>query len=324
MAPFSSLPIYWRVCLINAAVFLLGTVILLASPATVSDVSVGELGVLALGLGVIMVANALLLRSSLVPVDRLVAQMQRVELERLGQRLPETRDGSVHQLVASFNTMTSRLELERARTNARALAAQEAERHRIARELHDEIGQGLTVVLLGLERAARTAPPDLEPELRMLQETARASLHEVREVARRLRPGVLEDLGLVNALAALASDFSRHTGGAVRRSFVTDLPPLSAEQELVLYRVAQEALTNAARHAGARNVRLALTTDADSVELVVADDGRGLARAPEGTGLRGMRERTLLVGGRLSVRSPGAEGGTEVRLRVPLRTEVPA
>ena len=323
VAPFSSLPVYWRVCLINAAVFLLATVILVVSPATVNpDMSVGQLGVLALGLGAIMVANALLLRSSLVPLDRLVRQMQRMDLQALGQRLPETQDGSLQPLVTSFNAMSSRLELERARSNAQALAAQEVERHRIARELHDEIGQGLTVVLLGLQRAVAAAPPDLAEELRTLQETARTSLHEVREVARRLRPGVLQDLGLVSALSALATDFTNHSGGVVERSFDAQLPPLTEEQELVLYRVAQEALTNAARHAGASTVWLQLAGDRHGVELVVADDGRGLRSAPESSGRRGMRERALLVGGLLTVRSPGSAGGTEVRLRVPVRTPV--
>ena len=324
VAPFSSLPVYWRVCLINAAVFLLAAAILVLSPATVGrDMSLGQLGALALGLGAIMVANGLLLRSSLVPLDRLVAQMQRMDLQALGQRLPETQDGSLQPLVTSFNAMSSRLELERARSNAQALAAQEAERHRIARELHDEIGQGLTVVLLGLQRAVSAAPPELAEELRTLQEAARTSLHEVREVARRLRPGVLQDLGLVSALSALASDFSNHTGGTVERRFDAHLPPLSEEQELVVYRVAQEALTNAARHAGARTVTLRLAAERDAVELVVSDDGRGLGAAPEGAGRRGMRERALLVGGRLSVRSRGG-GGTEVRLRVPVRAAVDA
>ena len=323
MASFSSLPVYWRVCLINAALFLLATVILVVSPTSVGpDMSLGELGVLALGLGAIMVANALLLRSSLVPLDRLVAQMQWMDLQGLGAKLPDTQDGSLQPLVTSFNAMSSRLQLERARSNAVALAAQEAERHRIARELHDEIGQGLTAVLLGLQRAAAGAPPELATELRAVQETARASLQEVREVARRLRPGLLQDLGLVSALSALATDLTTSTGAVVDRRFDARLPPLGEEQELVLYRVAQEALTNAARHAGARSVRLQLNADEDGVELLVADDGRGLAGAPEGSGLRGMRERALLVGGRLADRYPGARGGTEVRLRVPVRTGV--
>lgn len=322
MDSFSSLPLYWRVCLINAVVFLVATIILVVSPATVSsDVAVSELGVLTVGLVLIMVLNALLLRRSLAPVDRLIALMQRVDSERPGQRLPETGDGSVRHLVESFNAMMSRLELERARSNARALAAQEAERHRIAQELHDEIGQGLTVVLLGLKRVVDAAPTDLAEELHVVQETARASLDEVREVARRLRPGVLEDLGLISALTALATDFSTHTGGFVRRDIATGLPVLSGDLELVIYRVAQEALTNAARHAEADTVDLSLSEQAGTIELRVADNGRGLGGRQEGAGMRGMRERALLVGGQLTIGSPIGGGGTEVRLVIPLPAE---
>lgn len=319
MPTFSSLPLYWRVCLINTAVFLVHTIVLVVSPATVStDVTASELGVLTVGLVLIMVLNALLLRSSLAPVDQLISQMQRMNLERLGERSPETRDGSVRQLVHSFNAMVSRLELEQARSNARALAAQEAERHRIAQELHDEIGQGLTVMLLGLKRAVDQAPDHLGQELQELQETARASLEEVRQVARRLRPGVLQDLGLVSALTALAADFSTHTGPPVHRHIQTPLPQLTAEQELVLYRVAQEALTNTARHANATAVDLALTSHNDTVELRVTDDGHGLHPDQEGAGIRGMKERALLVDGHLTIHTTPRTPGTEVRLRIPV------
>lgn len=317
MESWSSLPLYWRVCLINAAVFLVGVIMLVVTPATVSsDVSLPEMGVLAAGLVLILALNGALLRTSLEPVDQLISLMQRVQLERPGERLVETSDGSVRQLVVSFNAMLARLELERARSNARALTAQEEERHRIAQELHDQIGQGLTVVLLGLSRAADTASPDLARELRVLQETARSSLDEVREVARRLRPGVLEDLGLFSALAALATEFTQATGGTVQRQITPQLPPLTAEAELVIYRIAQESLTNVARHAGASTATLSLTTADGAVELRVLDDGRGLGGEPEGAGVRGMRERALLVGGELTI-GPGADGGTEVRLLVP-------
>jgi two-component system sensor histidine kinase UhpB len=323
---FSSLPLYWRVCSINALVFLVGTIILVVSPATVSpQVSTSELGVLAVGLVLIMGLNALLLHSSLAPVDRLISLMQRVNSERSGQRLPEAGDGSVRQLVESFNAMMSRLELERAQSNAEALAVQEAERHRIAQELHDEIGQGLTVVLLGLKRVVDSAPAGLAEELQLVQETARASLDEVREVARRLRPGVLEDLGLVSALTALAAEFSAHGGSSVRRDIGSTFTVLSEETELVVYRVAQEALTNAARHAHADLVQLSLHERSDGVELRVIDNGRGLQGSREGAGIRGMRERALLVGGDLTITTPN-QRGTEVRLHIsnaaqPLRQE---
>jgi two-component system sensor histidine kinase UhpB len=218
--------------------------------------------------------------------------------------------------------MLARLEAERSASNARALAAQESERQRIAQELHDEIGQTLTVVLLALKRVIDQAPPQLAEELGSIQTAVRNSMVEVRQVARRLRPGVLEDLGLLSALSALATDVTNHTGVHVRRSFAPGLPPVDHETELVVYRVAQEALTNVSRHAEARTVDLALSKQGPSLLLRVADDGKGIGRAPEGSGIHGMRERALLVEGSLEVR-PSDHGGTEVRLLVPIRDRTP-
>ncbi len=317
---FSALPLYWRVCVINALMVLVATVILVVSPATLSpEVVASELVLLALGLIVVVMVNSLLLRSSLAPLDRLIKEMEKVDLERPNVRLSPTGEGAPRRLVNSFNAMLTRLELERARSNAAALAGQEAERRRIAQELHDEIGQGLTVVLLGLKQVVDRAPADLAEELRMVQETARSSLDEVRKVARRLRPGELEDLGLISALAAVSTDFSAHTGAHVHRRFAPRLPALTAEVELVIYRVAQEALTNAARHASADTVDLSLTTQGDAVVLRVADNGCGVQGdvLDEGAGIRGMRERALLVNGQLAVGQP-AGGGTQVCLTVPL------
>lgn len=317
MKPLTGLPLYWRVCLINGVVFAAATVALALLPVTVSArVLVSEAVVLVVGLAVIVVVNSLLLRTSLAPLDRLIRLMERVDLQRPGQRLPESDSGAVAQLVRTFNEMLTRLENERGRSNAKALAAQEAERYRIARELHDEIGQRLTAVLLSLKQVADQAPAGLAEEIRLVQDTTRAGLDEVREVARRLRPGVLEDLGLHNALAALATDFSTH-GVQVRRTFSPGLPDLGPDTELVVYRVAQEALTNIARHAGADRVELSLTRQGDAVLLRVTDNGRGARGAEEGAGIRGMRERALLIGGEFRIRArPG--GGIEVRLQVPV------
>jgi two-component system sensor histidine kinase UhpB len=312
------LPLYWRVVLINGLVFVVGTAALAFSPATVSArVLASEAVVLAVGLTVILSLNALLLSRSLRPLDRLAALMDTVDLQQPGQRLPETGHGPVATLVERFNAMLERLETERSQSTARALQAQEAERQRIAQELHDEVGQGLTAVLLGLKRVADRVPDELADEVRLVQDTARTTLEEVRQVARRLRPGVLDDLGLVSALAALATDTSAHAGLHVQRGLAPGLPQLSPEKELVVYRVAQEALTNVVRHARAETVQLSLTRQGDAVALLVADDGRGTGGRPEGSGIRGMRERALMVDGQLSVR-PRPEGGTEVRLVVPV------
>jgi two-component system sensor histidine kinase UhpB len=319
MRPGLTLPVYWRVVLINAVVFVAGTVALALSPATVSARVLGsEAVVLAGGLTVILVTNALLLRRSLAPLDRLASKMATVESPAPGQRLPEEGTGVVAELIASFNAMLGRLEAERSSSNAKALAAQESERQRIARELHDEIGQTLTVVLLGLKRAVDQAPADLARELEVVQDAARQSLVEVRRVARRLRPGVLEDLGLMSALSALATDVAGHSGVHVKRGFAPGLPDLDEETELVVYRVAQEALTNVSRHAEARTVEVYLSKQGDALLLRVADDGKGLRGASEGSGILGMRERALLVHGSLDI-GPSPLGGTEVRLLVPVR-----
>jgi two-component system sensor histidine kinase UhpB len=316
--PSVTLPLYWRVVLTNGVVFLVGTVALALSPATVSTrVLQSEAVVLAIGLGVILVVNALLLRRSLAPLDRLTDQMSMVESPAQGQRLPEQGTGVVAELVASYNAMLDRLENERSASNARALAAQEGERQRIAQELHDEIGQTLTVVLLALKRVVDNAPPELVDELASIQTAVRNSMVEVRRVARRLRPGVLNDLGLFSALSALATEMTKDGEIHVRRAFAPGLPAVDDETELVIYRVAQEALTNVRRHAEARTVELALSKQGEHLLLRVADDGRGLGHAAAGAGILGMRERAHLVDGALELRT-GELGGTEVRLVVPI------
>ncbi|MFJ8602077.1 HAMP domain-containing sensor histidine kinase [Streptomyces shenzhenensis] len=310
------MPLFWRIFLLNAVVLVAATALLLG-PVTVSTpVLLTEAAILAAGLAAMLVANALLLRVGLAPLQRLTRAMTTADLLRPGRRSPVDGHGEVAELITAFNTMLDRLEDERATSSARALSAQEAERHRIARELHDEVGQTLTAVLLELERVARHAPPDLRTELHEVQETTRGSLDEIRRIARRLRPGVLDELGLTRALKALTAEF---TGPAlaVQSRLDADLPPLARASELVVYRVAQEGLTNTARHAQAHRAELSLRTTATGVELRIRDDGRGIGGAPEGAGIHGMRERALLIGADLGV-GPGPGGGTEVRLAVPV------
>ncbi|MDA0638557.1 sensor histidine kinase [Nonomuraea sp. MCN248] len=312
--------LFRRLVLINGLVFTLGTLILAVSPATVSaPVLLTEIPVLIVGLALMLTANAVLLRRSLAPLGALTALMQRVDLLRSSDRLQESGNGDLNDVVATFNAMLDRLEAERSTAAAHALAAQEGERQRIARELHDEIGQSLTVVLLGLKRAVDRAPEELCEELHAIQETVRSSLDEVRQVARRLRPGMLEDLGLIASLNALAADFAGMSDAQVTRRLESHLPELGPDAELVVYRIAQESLTNVARHAKASRVELSLCRQPGGVVLRIADDGRG-GRITEGAGVRGMRERALLIGARLSITSP-PEGGITVQLTIPVRPE---
>ncbi|MEW2048811.1 sensor histidine kinase [Streptomyces sp. NPDC005476] len=315
--------LFWRIFALNAVVLGSATALLLWAPVTVSvPVVLTEAVILMAGLVVMLVANAALLRVGLAPLDRLTRLMATVDLLRPGQRLPEGGRGETAELIRTFNAMLERLEHERASSSARVLLAQEAERRRIAQELHDEVGQSMTAILLALERAADDADEPLRGELRQVQEITRGSLDEVRRLARRLRPGVLEDLGLISALTSLTTEFSTHAGLHVVRRFDTSVPVLDQQTELVLYRVAQEALTNAARHADAGQVEVSLRRTGEAVVLAVVDDGRGSAVAREGAGIRGMRERALLLGATLDITSQ-PQAGTQVRLTVPLLRKQP-
>lgn len=313
-----SLPLFWRVCLINGAVFALAMVVLAVSPATISARPLwSEVAVLAVGFVVICVLNGLLLRSVLRPLDRFTTVMSTIDMRHPGRRLEPAGGGPAGELVARFNEMLERLEEERASSTMRALQAQEAERERIARELHDEVGQSLTAVLLSLKQALPLAVPAVAAEIERARETTRASLEEVRRISQRLRPGVLADLGLLNSLSSLASELTTRTGVRVQRGFSPGLPHLSAEAELVVYRVAQEALTNVARHAHAHEVELGLTRRGDWIVLRVADDGSGRGAFDESAGIQGMRERAQMAGGELYLRELQG-GGTLVQLELPL------
>ncbi|MFJ9800452.1 HAMP domain-containing sensor histidine kinase [Streptomyces wuyuanensis] len=319
MTPVS---LYWRIFGLNAVVLGAATALLLWAPVTVSvPVLLTEAVILVGGLAVMLVANAALLRVGLAPLGRLTRLMTTVDLLRPGQRLPVQGRGEVADLISTFNAMLERLEGERASSSARALLAQESERRRIAQELHDEVGQSMTAILLALKQAADDASEPLRGELQLVQEITRESLDEVRRLVRRLRPGVLDDLGLISALTSLTGEFAAHSGLLVSRSFDSGLPELDHETELVLYRVTQESLTNAARHAEARRVDVSLRRAGGTVVLDVSDDGRGIGPAPEGAGIRGMRERALLIGAELDV--VPARSGTRVRLTLPGRGEEP-
>ncbi|MBI5104367.1 MAG: sensor histidine kinase [Solirubrobacterales bacterium] len=309
----------WRVFAVNAAVVVAAAVALVATPATVSDpVATTEVVVVVLGIVAILVVNLVLLRRVLEPVRRVAAFARGVQPLRPGGRADvPAAEGEARELAVAVNEMLDRLEAERRDSARRALSAQEAERLRIARELHDEVGQVLTAVVLTLQRAGRDAGPDVAPVLDEAREDVRAALDEVRAIAGRLRPEALDDLGLRSALAALTVEVERASGITVRRSVPAALPDLPDDVELVVYRVAQEALTNVARHADARTASLALAADPDELRLEVVDDGRGLPRdAEDGKGLLGMRERAVLVGGEVEV-GPAPGGGTRVALRVP-------
>ena len=315
----------WRVFLANGSVFVVALLLLTFSPITIdAPIEIGQLALLLAGFVVLVGLNLVLLQRVLSPLFRLTEVMSSVDPDRPGRRLSgvDPRSAEGQALADAFDAMLDRLETARREAARTALAAQEAERLRIAQELHDEIGQTLTAVTIQAERAADGDPALASQALRRVAEAVRESLDEVRRIARELRPEALDDLGLVNALIALCSRVDAQDGPRVRRELQGKLPSLSPDVELVVYRVAQEGLTNALRHSNARWATVSLKADAETVTLCVADDGKGMpVQLPGDTaGIAGMRERALLVGGRLSIESR-PEQGTEVRLTIPVDQE---
>lgn len=271
-----------------------------------------------------VLANGLVLRRRFKPLERLVETMDRVDLANPGVRAEAARDepGDVLRLRTAFNVMLDRIEAERASAASAVLRAQEEERARIARDLHDEVNQALTAILLRLQASAAGAPPQLAEELAETRALAQQAMAELLRLARELRPTALDDHGLVPALRSQVTEFGRRPGITAHLEIGDDLPELTADEQLVVYRIAQESLSNIARHADASTVTVSLERAEDApacIRLRVADDGVGL-QSPSptpgtGLGLAGMRERALLAGGRLDVRCGARDGaGTIVEL----------
>jgi two-component system, NarL family, sensor histidine kinase UhpB len=313
-----------QVLLVN--LLLIVAAVVAASVAANPGIDLGEdpQAALVLGLAVALtvVVNLLLLQRRFRPLERLVEEMERADLSRGGGPGPAASlDGpeEVQRLHESFRRMLERLETERRRASSAALTAQEQERARVARDLHDEVNQSLTGLLLRLEALRARAPAELAAEIEGTKALANQAMEELLQLARQLRPTALDDLGLKAALAGHVRELDRR--GAAHATFevagtFNDLP---SDAQLVVYRVAQEALSNAAQHAGAEHIRVRLQRSERGVELTVSDDGRGFTfdQASRGLGLGGMRERALLVGGDLRIESR-PRVGTRVRLYLPI------
>jgi len=317
-------PLFWRVFAVNGGVLATVAVLLIVTPVQISaPIKLEQALIIVVGLAITLAANALLLRQTVAPLGRLARRMETVDLLRRGQRIDVHRGDEVGRVVQAFNRMLDRLESERQQSGRRVLAAQEAERIGIARDLHDEVGQLLTGVLLHLNSIADAAPSQRD-EIDAAKRTVRLALDEVRRISSELRPEMLEHLGLASALIELSTTFARVSGLHVKRRFDTALPKLSPDAELAVYRIAQESLTNVARHAAATEVTITLERGSDSVILSVSDNGRGFDGPPqEHGGLRSMRERALLIDAALAVK-PGRRGGVDVRLEVPAPAAVQA
>ena len=282
--------------------------------------------VLAFAVALTVLVNVFMLARRFRPLEQLADEMERADLSRPRADIAAAEDTSgpeeVRRLQRSFRRMLERLEAERRRSASAALEAQEQERTRVARDLHDEVNQSLTGLVLRLEAVRAKAPPELADEIAGTRSLANQAMEELVSLARQLRPTALDDLGLKAALAGATDELGRQSGIATSFGATGDFREIPGEVQLVVYRVGQEALANAARHSGADSIVVRLARQDNRVELSVSDDGRGFAfdEAGGGLGIEGMRERALLVGGELEIESrPGV--GTKVSLVVdPVRS----
>jgi two-component system, NarL family, sensor histidine kinase UhpB len=269
-----------------------------------------------------MLGNWVVLRRRFKPLDDVISAMENIDLAtpRRPEQVTSRRDSSeVRRLGLAFERMRARLEAQRREAGRAAIQAQERERRRIAQDLHDEVNQALTAVSLRLQASIERASPELKRELAETKRLATQAMEELLALARQLRPAVLDDHGLVPALHSQVRDFGEQTGIAASFNTRGSMPKLTPEQQLVIYRVTQEGLSNVAQHANAHKVDVELSFIGRTV-LRIADDGDGFvqlngASRNGGLGVLGMRERALLIGGHLSLWSAEGEG-TRVELTI--------
>jgi two-component system, NarL family, sensor histidine kinase UhpB len=276
---------------------------------------------LAVTITLALAANIMMLRRRFSPLERLIERVESIDPAQPDAfEMPE--EGAyteVGRLAASFRRLLERIEAERRRSGRLVLRAQEEERKRVARDLHDEVNQALTALLLRLQALSQDAPDEMLGEIAELKSLVNQAMDELLQLARQLRPTALDDHGLVPAVDAQVKRFGSSSG--IRASFDTKGDPsrLSADEQIVVYRVAQESLNNISHHSDASRVEVNLAArDEGGVTLRVRDDGKGFdpSRSNGGLGLNGMAERARLIGGNLEVQSAPGDG-TTVLLHIP-------
>jgi two-component system, NarL family, sensor histidine kinase UhpB len=315
--------------IVAANVVLVALALAGASLAAGLDITIGDQRwqflILALAIVLSLCVNLWMLQRRFRPLEGLIDRIERIDpaqpatFELDGDAVEE-----IDRLAQSFKRLLQGIEAERRRSGQAVLRAQEQERRRLARDLHDEVNQALTAMLLRLEALAQDAPPARAGEVAELKRLAGEAMEELLSLARQLRPTALDDHGLAAAIEAQLNRFAAQTGVETQITVEGDPARLDEDVQVAVYRTAQEALANAGRHAGARRVEVDLSVGESGAALRVSDDGAGFdpsrpgdrGGGETGLGLHGMAERARLAGGELDVRSsPGS--GTTVTLRLP-------
>ena len=318
--------------IVAANVVLVAITLFAASLAAGLDLTVSDQRwsflILALAIVLTLCVNLWMLQRRFAPLERLIKRIEGIDpAEPSSHHLPDQDPvEEIDKLSRSFNGLLKRIEEERRRSGTLAMRAQEEERRRLARDLHDEVNQALTAILLRLEALAQDSPAVNMAEVTELKRLVNQAMEELLNLARQLRPSALDDHGLMPAIETQLKRFSARTG--VEGSLSVDGEPdtLPEDVQTAVYRILQEALANVGRHAAATGVTVEIEAGEDRLEMHIRDDGAGfdpsaLARRSNGDGpgaglgLSGMAERARLAGGELDVRSaPG--GGTTVTLRI--------
>lgn len=330
------IPLRHKVLIANALVVLIGAIF--GTWITASVVSRSEgIRMVALAAGFALIGgiisvhlNLRVIRAALKPLGDIVATAERVRNGDYSARtgVDPMRDRELEQIVQSFNSALDQVEIDRSQIKVlvnSVIAAQEDERKRIARELHDDTSQVLFAQLLRVAAMKQSDNPDIREMATSLESMFAESMEAIRRIGHELRPPSLDDLGLLEATGALVQRMSERSG--IEIAYITSgvRDRLDPAVELVLYRVAQEALTNMWKHAKATTASVSIRRTDDEVELVVDDNGRGFDIDSDnasdgkglGLGLFGMQERVELVGGNLEItgtRNPG----TRVRASIPI------
>lgn len=338
-APFWRLSLFEKVILVNALMLVVEALagLWVTSHSLESHHYVIDtafiIGAMVLSLGI----TILLLRASFRPLFSLLQTIRAISAGKTQARAAhQPTDTEIGELAQAFNRMLDRLEETRREQTVLILQAQEEERRRIALELHDESSQNLTALLvhaeilqqslqaLPVKAVAPEAREQLRAGLQQLTQLTHGTLESIRTLALQLRPAVLDDLGLLAALRWLAEDCRERLHLSVDLQLAplpaASLPPL---YETTFFRVAQESLTNVARHAHASAVMIELASTATQVTLRIQDNGQGYAAAPRsaGLGVRGMRERLELLNGSLELRTEPGQG-TTVLATLPLSADI--
>src|SRR5436190_10571917 len=280
-------------------------------------------GAIAISILILLGVNMILLRRRFSPLESLIDRVEAIDpLQPTTQFvLPRTNVEEVERLAITFRRLLRRIEEERRRSGRLVLRAQEEERRRLARDLHDEVNQALTAILLRLQALSEDAPPGLADQISELKNLVNQAMEELLRLARQLRPASLDDLGLIAAIEGQLARFSEQSGIQAVLHHEGAPEALTEDQQTVIYRVVQEALSNTAQHSGATYVDFDLRVfPSHGVELRLRDNGKGFDSqaivSDGGIGLSGMAERARLVGGELSVTS-ALGSGTRVRLYIP-------